>query len=330
MSLTKVEIEHEGNTYELVCDGQRRLIRDTELGRILGLSRARDVRYLAKSHVSSLGVISRYRSAKIGSDGETATRGRPDEGYDFSEEQALFIVAKAETPRATALLKTIITVFLEVTRGSPAAPAVSAEMAEARSMLGQATAMLSQATALVMQAFSVPDLIQRTVAAELHKQNGLLGAHADEIRKTIMQHADRMSGGAKHSSTAWRRPLRGRLVAVWIHCRAAPAALEERPMSQNPPVVKAPVCSACRRRECRVEALIAERHAQSLTLGPAYFPADVAAYTQADLAANHGIAECNRVGRERREADRAQFDLGYQRRIDAYYKGREFARDERE
>lgn len=201
MSLTKVEIEHEGRKYPLFIEGVGAppLANDIDIAQWLGYDRPRNIRKLIV-RLSQTGSLGKVFCSTV----EQKGRGRPSVEFFLTEAQALMVAARSDTPRATEVLQTIIDVFLKATRGSPVAPVVNTELAEARSMLGQATAMLSQATALITQALSVPDLIQRTVAAELHKQNCLRGPHADEIRKTIMQHADRMSGGAKHSSTAWR------------------------------------------------------------------------------------------------------------------------------
>lgn len=195
-----INIDHEGKTYQLLADGERRLIRDLELARILGYGRHRRIRELIAAHASSLGVISPYRAAKFALDGE-AMRGRPDQGFDLTEEQALFIVAKSDLPRATEILKLIIEVFLKAVRGELSAqPApVNIEAAIARGV----------SMALAAQVAAMPELIQRAVSVELDKRTGVLGPHAKRVLKTIAQQADLASRGARRGSSEWNR-IRGR------------------------------------------------------------------------------------------------------------------------
>lgn len=109
-----VVIEQAGAQYHLTRgeDGAP-LVKDLELARWLGFERSRKIRELINRWSAELGHVSPYRGAKpSGPEG-----GRPEEGYLLTEQQALFIAAKSETPRATEILKQIIAVFVAVRQG---------------------------------------------------------------------------------------------------------------------------------------------------------------------------------------------------------------------
>lgn len=82
-------IQHGGYAVSLVrCDDVAR-IQDLELARLLGFARPHDIRELVDRWESALGPV--FRAAR-----KTSARGgRPGREYLLTEEQALFITAKA-------------------------------------------------------------------------------------------------------------------------------------------------------------------------------------------------------------------------------------------
>ena len=107
-----IAIEFAGNGYELLIshDGHAPLVRDLELARWLEIGRDRKIRDLITRWLPELGEVC---TTVV----QTSDRGgRPGREYHLTEEQALFIAAKSETPRATQLLKAMIAVFMEARR----------------------------------------------------------------------------------------------------------------------------------------------------------------------------------------------------------------------
>lgn len=122
--LVPIHVEHNGAMWPLwqSAGSKEPLAKDLDVARWLEYRRERDIRQIIERYTDELGEVSRHRTAKPGSRG-----GRPEEGYLLTEEQALFIAAKSETPKATQVLKAMIAVFLrarDMMRG--AAPAFSA------------------------------------------------------------------------------------------------------------------------------------------------------------------------------------------------------------
>lgn len=111
-SSQKIAIELAGAGYELLTsdDGREPLVRDLELARWLGFGTDYKVRDLIGRWVPELGEVLTMAV-------KTSDRGgRPGREYHLTEEQALFIAAKSETPRATQILKAMIAVFMEARR----------------------------------------------------------------------------------------------------------------------------------------------------------------------------------------------------------------------
>lgn len=97
---------HEAGLEFRADDGEPR-IRDLDLAERLGYRRPGDIRELIRRFSNDLGFL---RTAPQNRKG----RGRPAEEYWLTEAQALFVVAKSETPRATAILKLVIDAFIAV------------------------------------------------------------------------------------------------------------------------------------------------------------------------------------------------------------------------
>jgi len=102
-------ILHEGGLEFRTTDGEPR-IRDLDLAERLGYERPRNIRNLIDRFRNDLGVCFTVEQTS------SALGGRPGVEYWLTEEQALFIVAKSDTSRATEMLKFIITVFVAVRR----------------------------------------------------------------------------------------------------------------------------------------------------------------------------------------------------------------------
>lgn len=110
--LVPVVVQHEGAAWPL---WRRRgelepLALDLDVARWLEYQDIHKIRQLIARYRPDLGRV----SAMVA---ETSSKGgRPGRGYYLTEPQALFLAAKSETPRATAVLKTLIAVFLQARR----------------------------------------------------------------------------------------------------------------------------------------------------------------------------------------------------------------------
>lgn len=112
---TDVVIEQAGAQFHLTRnEAGEPLVKDLELARWLGFSDLHKVRNLIERWAAELGEV----SATVAE--TTKQGGRPGKAYLLTEQQALFIAAKSETPRATEILRQIIEVFVAVRRGEVA------------------------------------------------------------------------------------------------------------------------------------------------------------------------------------------------------------------
>jgi len=127
--------------------GEVPTIEDVELGRRLGFERPHDIRRLIVRHENSLGALSRYRGEK-----PTGEKGRPREGYLLTEEQACFIAAKSETPKANELLRGMIAVFLAWRRGMLAPTGGSGLAPTMAQIVAMMTQIVRQEVKLVLEA----------------------------------------------------------------------------------------------------------------------------------------------------------------------------------
>lgn len=86
-------------------------IRDVDLAERLGYGRPADIRELVRRLIASkkLNEIALIRTVR-------KSGGRPAEEFWLTEEQALFVAARSETPRAVLILKAIIDVFMAARR----------------------------------------------------------------------------------------------------------------------------------------------------------------------------------------------------------------------
>lgn len=123
-ALAPITVEHNGAMWPLwqSADSKEPLAKDLDVAAWLGYEHPRRIRSLIKGHAIDLGEV---RTAAV----QTSEKGgRPSAAYLLTEEQALFIAAKSETPKATQVLKAMIAVFLrarDMMRGA-APPALSA------------------------------------------------------------------------------------------------------------------------------------------------------------------------------------------------------------
>lgn len=115
--LQPLTINHGGQIWPMCLQGQEPLVKDLDVGAWLEYERPRDIRKLIERHAEQLGEVSRHGGAKPSADG-----GRPEECYFLQEHQVLYLVAKAETPKANELLQTMIAVFMLARRGLLGAP----------------------------------------------------------------------------------------------------------------------------------------------------------------------------------------------------------------
>jgi hypothetical protein len=156
-----------------IADGVPR-VKDLDLAAFLGFSRATDIRKLIKRWESSLEGI----CATVAQN--TGKRGRPSEAYLLTEEQALFIVAKSDTSRATEMLRKIIAVFVKVRRGESTIPV--APPSRAIDDLIAADQCPNRAAALELARDVYPEEVIRSVL-RLHDPFGRLADWLSDLRE---------------------------------------------------------------------------------------------------------------------------------------------------
>ena len=130
------------------AEGTEPEVLDEELGTRLGMERPRKIRELIRRHVEEGNVCPREVCPTVGQTG-----GRPTVKYYLNEADALFVVTRSETPKAVALTKEMIRVYMAARRGllpqqraSVDPQAVSALVADAvRQQLGVIVAELRSA-----------------------------------------------------------------------------------------------------------------------------------------------------------------------------------------
>ena len=132
-SLVPVVVDYEGRRWPMFKAGADPLCKDLDLAAVLEFADPHKIRPLIERWSDELGGV----SAMVA---ETTPRGgRPGRAYYLTEEQALFIIAKSETARATWVLKAMIQVFLKARGLVAVAPvnnfAALAEFAEMRTNL---------------------------------------------------------------------------------------------------------------------------------------------------------------------------------------------------
>jgi len=115
-----------GTTDEIVAiDGEAR-IRDITLGRDLEFDRPRDIRKLIERHLEPLQQFGTCATVA------RVVRGNPVTEYLLNRNQAIFIAAKSETPKATELVIGVIKKLDAYEKGLIAPPTPAPSLAERR------------------------------------------------------------------------------------------------------------------------------------------------------------------------------------------------------
>lgn len=138
-----------GQTYDLclAADPEEPLARDLDVAKWLGYQDVHKIRELITRHAEDLGPLVSATVAE--------TPGRPGRTYYLTEEQVLYLIAKSETPRAGAVLKDIIRVYIAVRKGmmqgaDPAqVAALHAEVKRMKAEVAELSALSAQVPALV-------------------------------------------------------------------------------------------------------------------------------------------------------------------------------------
>lgn len=114
--------------WDLRVEGHEPTIRDLDLAARLGFEDPHKIRALIRRHATA-GNIKPFAFMATAAENE---RGRPGREYWLTEGDALFVCAKSETERATAITKEVIRVFMLARRQSQAIqPANDAQFATA-------------------------------------------------------------------------------------------------------------------------------------------------------------------------------------------------------
>lgn len=109
----------DGWTLAYTDEDEEPTVRDADLARELGFTRPRNIRQLAERWKRELG---EFRCTVQRNPKKSDKGGRPEIEYLFTEEQALFLAAKSDTPRATEILKVLVRVFVSARKGQLPAP----------------------------------------------------------------------------------------------------------------------------------------------------------------------------------------------------------------
>lgn len=97
-----------------VRDGDPR-VEDLTLARALGFGNAHDIRTLIKRHME---VLQQFGEVSVAQRRPGAKGGRPSTVYYLNEEQAIFITAKSDTPRAAEITVEMVRVFRAYLKGT--------------------------------------------------------------------------------------------------------------------------------------------------------------------------------------------------------------------
>lgn len=187
-SMVKLTVQLDGKTYELWKAGPDGVPRakDLDVARWLGFERPRNIRKLIERQASSLGEVCSMveQTSEVG--------GRPGKTYYLTEEQALFIASKSDTPTATSVLKTMISVFVAAWRGG-AESSLLQRVAELARRLETAERRLAGAAHITTAEAESIRLRLRNVAAKLR----LCQASDRGVRLRLDRRARRAGGLAE-------------------------------------------------------------------------------------------------------------------------------------
>lgn len=195
------------------AEGMEPLILDEDLGERLGFDRPRKVRDLVRRHRAEGNVAPIEVCPTVGQTG-----GRPTTKFYLTEADALFIVTRSETPRAVALTREMIGVYMAARRGllprpSPAVPPrLAAEVDALRAAVVELQRELASGTI-------GPDVAHEKIVTPLRRIAALRGATSRD-RKAERARYDRrlrnLLGHARRGAT-WARLDRKLLGVAEVH-----------------------------------------------------------------------------------------------------------------
>lgn len=179
-----------------VRDGEPR-VQDLALARALGFANAHQVRPLIKRHLSALKAFGEVSPTweKPGSKG-----GRPSQVFYLNEEQAIFITAKSDTPRAAEITVEMVRVFRAYLKGEvrpvAARQALSAPRADAR-----ITALEAQVKMLMESAVTMRELYGVAMGANIRVEKGEETGFGKAFEGVTGDLVTRASGGVASGKT---------------------------------------------------------------------------------------------------------------------------------
>ena len=184
---------HEGGLEFRSTDGEPR-IRDLDLAAQLGYERPRDIRKPIEKFSNEIGVCATVAQTS-GPKG-----GRPTDEYWLTEAQALFIVAKSETAKATEILKLVIGAFIavrrQIARDEHALKTIPRRLIEA---------LLLPAPAPEWERMFQPSLV--AAICDLHGKRWIGGAHPRFLSSTNRKIYDLVFSGGIGVEIKRRNPL---------------------------------------------------------------------------------------------------------------------------
>lgn len=116
VELVEVVVDFKGRRWPLFRHGQEEMLaKDLDLARWLGFANPHSIRKLIDRYTDELGGLFSAMEKNAASDG--SERGRLGRTYYLTEQQALYLIAKSDTPKASEWLKLMIAVFMKARRG---------------------------------------------------------------------------------------------------------------------------------------------------------------------------------------------------------------------
>ncbi|MGF7174668.1 hypothetical protein [Azospirillum doebereinerae] len=172
----------------VAIDGEAR-IRDLTLGRDLEFDRPRDIRKLIERHIEPLRQFGTCATVA------RVVRGNAVTEYLLNRNQAIFIAAKSETPKATELVIGVIKKLDAYEKGliAPAAPAKGLTLAERRVQVHE----LNAATKALDRVGKVGG--SRAMLVNIQEVYGKVGLRID-LSTAQVQHEMSLAGTAERSA----------------------------------------------------------------------------------------------------------------------------------
>lgn len=219
-----------------VVDDEPKVL-DIDLGAHLGLAQPRDIRKLIKRYIKSGDLLDVEVCATVAQ----TSGGRPGQEFRLTEEQALFVIAKSETPKANEITRKMIRVFTLARKGLLAPPApdpsLVARLTALEASQAQTTAMLTALPGTM--AATLAEVLRPLVAGSLPVGGPCIGrGGAISVSGALKMYGDLMASREGLSAGQWARKGETDLRAM-VHWTGTGSAWASFPMARWPELKKA-------------------------------------------------------------------------------------------